>query len=138
MGLLSKAEKGSIVKVNKKKGLLNKIIQKNENAPIAGTFKENSTMENLISVHAKYGAFQGVVIKNLEESSFFFIRISSMVSGFGSVHEFDNNRCLLLFDALQDRDLVGKHLSKTVPGNAVFSFEAANPEEAFSFLKPYI
>ena len=61
-----------------------------------------------------------------------------MVSVFGTVQGLNTGRALVLFGSGQDGELIGKHLAKTVFGKNIFSFQAYNPQEAFSIIKPYL
>ena len=139
MGLLSKAENGTIIRPRFGKGLLNRIVQKQINTENKVFPEEQAVMENLSAGFTRYGVFQGVVLETrtipIED---FFNRLALMVSFFGVVFKLDSQRCLVLFDSAKDWELIGKHLSKTVPGNAIIGFRANNPKEAFSYLKPYL
>ena len=100
---------------------------------------EKAVMEKLSVGYTRFGTAQGLVIEALKYSAGEFTgRLASMVSGFGTAQGLAPGRCLVLFDAAQDGELIGKHLAKTVPGNNIFWFRAENPQKAFSLLKPYL
>jgi len=99
-------------------------------------FLEKNIMDSLTS---NSGAFQGIVVEALQHTSGEFSgRIFSMVSGFGTVQPLTPGRCLVLFGPAQDRDLIARHLAKTVSGKSIFCFRAETPQEAFALLKPYL
>jgi len=109
-------------------GLLNRISRKNT--------LEKSVMESLGS--GQNGS-QGIILEALQYSSSGFPgRIFSMVSGFGTAQPLTPGRYLVLFDDTQDGDLIARHLAKTVSGKSIFRFQAENPQEALSLLKPYL
>jgi hypothetical protein len=84
------------------------------------------------------GVSHGIVFeytRNADETS--GSRISSMVSGFGTVEPLTPGRCLILFNPAQDGDLIALHLAKNVPGKSVLCFRAKNPQEALTRLNPY-
>ena len=100
---------------------------------------EKAVMEKLSMGYAKLGSAQGLVIEALKYSAGEFSgRLASMVSSFGIAQGLAPGRCLVLFGSAQDGELIGKHLAKTVPGNTIFCFQAENPQEAFSLIKPYL
>jgi len=146
MGLLSRAVQGktpavvvsnsapepqiSIPKKDapKKRGLLNKVSQKK--------ILEQTIVENL---SCQQDAFQGIVIEALNYSAGGFSgRIFSMVSGFGSAQPLTPGRCLVIFGANLDGELIASHIAKTVSGKNIFLFRAETPQEALALLKPYL
>jgi len=155
MGLLSKAASGSSnFKEPHSRGGLLKIISQKQNkikgygsdtainkapkGPLSSPM-EKAIMDHLNSGYANFGAFQGVIIEALKYSAGEFTgRLSNMVSGFGAAQSLAPGRCLVLFSSTKDGELIGRHLAKTVPGNDIFSFQAKNPQEAFSLIKPYL
>jgi len=157
MGLLSKAAAGSFSSNEAEKsvsegGLLKLITQKQvegtrtstaaipvEKNVVPSSPTEKAVMEKLSAGHAKFGAFQGVILETLKYPAEEFLdRLTSMVSDFGTVQTLVPGRCLVLFGSEQDRELIGQHLAKTVSGKSIFHFQAENPREAFTLLKPYI
>ena len=160
MGLLSKAATGvsksdviSSLDEKSRGGLLKMIHRKNQQKAGKNVFPaqaekstfapssplEKAVMENLSEGYSKFGSFKGVVIESLKYSGGDLTdRISSMVSGFGAARGLTPGRALILFSSGQDGDLIGMHLAKTVPGNNIFSFQANNPQEAFSLVKPFL
>jgi hypothetical protein len=145
MGLLSKAAAGTGLeeKTASQGGLLHIINQKKIGTSPAPSLPspsmEKAVMDMLSSGNAKFGEFQGIVLDAITYSAGEFDdRLSTMVSGFASAQGLAPGRSLVLFDIAQDRELIGWHLSKTVPGNTVFSFCSKSPQEAFSLLKPYL
>ena len=139
MGLLSKVEKETATNPRFGKGLLNKIVQKQPVLPDNASKQDITLMENLSAGYTRFGSFQGVVLEDSHSSADDYInRLVQIVSSSGAVQKLNSNRCLVLFDSAQDWELIGKHLSKAVPGNAIFGFQAESVQEAFSVLKPYI
>jgi len=153
MGLLSKAVAGSFSSSEAERpvsgdGLLKIITQKQ----CAGTKTvtaaipavpssplEKEAMEKLSAGYAKFGAFQGVILEAPGGSAEEFLsRLTSAVSAFGATQALAQGRCLVLFGSEQDGELIGRHLAKTVPGKLIFNFQAKNPGEAFTLLKPYL
>ena len=139
MGLLSKARanpshcdeapsQGGLLKLISQKHLVN-----TEN------IIENEIMQQLYSSFEKYGKIQGLIIDAAIKCSEreFAKRLISMVSGFGTTQGLAPRRAMILFDSSHDNELIGYHLAKTVPGS-VFNFQANNPQDAFSFIKPYL
>ena len=111
----------------------------NESIELSGSPMEKAVMEKLSTGYKKYGVFQGVIMEALKYSAGEFSgRLASIVSGFGSAHGLAPGRCMVLFGLSQDGELIGRHLSKTVPGNNIYCFQAKNPQEAFSLIKPYL
>ena len=153
MGLLSKAAEGNPNNNGAlRAGLLKIISQKhrtqNKRAVPVRAVEESSggssplekaVLENLNSCYAKFGIFQGVLIEALKYSAGEFTgRLSLMVSGFGAAQGLAPGRALVLFSSVQDGELIGSHLAKTVPGKNIFSFHANTPQEAFSLIKAYL
>jgi hypothetical protein len=100
---------------------------------------EKTVMDILSAGHEKFGSFQGLIIEALRYSADEFTgRIGTMVSTFGLVQGIAPGRCLVLFDAARDGELIARHLMKTVPGKNIFNFEAEGSQEAFVLLKPYL
>ena len=139
MGLLNKADTGQYKKAGSNSGLLKYITQKKHGKERSGSVQDKAVLDILSREYAKLGAFQGLIIEALKNSSEeIFEGLLSMVSSFAAVQKLSQKRCLVLFDAEKDKELIGFHLAKTVPGNTIFSFQAQNPQEAYSFLKPYL
>ena len=141
MGLLSKAAAGTPKLDEPSQGGLLKFISEKQqnNAEGAASPMEKAMMEKLYAGFAKYGIFQGLIIEALKYSAGEFTgRLSSMVSNFGSVEGLAPGRALVIFSTKEDGELIGKHLAKTVPGNNLFSFQADNPQEAFTLVKPFL
>ena len=141
MGLLSKAAAGTPTFDEPSQGGLLKVIsQKNRNNEESiSSPMEKAIMEKLYAGFLKYGVFQGIVLEALKYSAGEFSgRLSSMVSNFGSAEGLAPGRALIIFSTKVDGELIGKHLAKTVPGNNLFSFQANNPQEAFSLVKPFL
>ena len=139
MGLLSKAAAGSSHQSEapvSRGGLLSIITNKNT-TPVSSF--EKALMEKLKTKHDKLGIVQGLVIEALKYSAGEFTgRLSSMISSFGSAQGLAPGRCLVIFNSIQDGELIGKHLAKTVPGNTLFCFNSDTPQDALSLLKPYL
>ncbi|MDR1307903.1 MAG: hypothetical protein LBK74_10065 [Treponema sp.] len=118
-------------------GLLNRITRKR--APIPPSPMEKALMETLNSAYAKFGFLQGIVVDALKYTAGEFLtRLGSLVSGFAVSQGLAPGRCLVLFGASPDGELIARHLEKTVPGNSIFTFRAENPQDAFILLKPYL
>ncbi|MDR1144388.1 MAG: hypothetical protein LBK77_09275 [Spirochaetaceae bacterium] len=118
-------------------GLLSRITGKR--APVPPSPMEKALMDALGSGYAKFGFFQGIVIDALKYTAGEFLtRLGSLVSGFAVSQGLAPGRCLVLFDASLDGDLIARHLEKTVPGNSIFTFHAENPQGALILLKPYL
>jgi hypothetical protein len=117
-------------------GLLSLITRKFAHSPSAA---EKAVMDSFNSGYAKFGSLQGIVIDTLEYAADEFLtRLESLVSGFAVSRDLAPGRCLVLFGASQDGELITRHLEKTVPGNSVFMFHAENPQDALLLLKPYL
>jgi hypothetical protein len=111
-----------------KRGLLNRVSQKKN--------LENTVMETFDN---QQNDFQGIVIEALNYSPGGFSgRIFSMVSGFGSAQSLAPGRCLVVFSANLDGELIAGHIAKTVSGKNIFHFRAETPHEAFALIKPYL
>jgi len=120
-------------------GLLSKAVIGTPNSNSSSEQQEKALMEIFSDSLEKFGMFHGLVIEAVKYSAGEFIsRLSSMVSGFGITRGLTPGRVLVLFSSTYDSELIGKHLAKTVPGNNVFSFQANNPKEALSYIKPYL
>ncbi|MDR0447814.1 MAG: hypothetical protein LBH07_04015 [Treponema sp.] len=146
MGLLSKAEGGSLESKLKSNGehtesisncggLLKKIMEKkNPSAPL-----EKAIKEKISGMIDGFKILQGVIIETPRYSAEEFSkRLTVMVSGFGVVQLLSQSRCVVFFDSTHDKELIGRHLAKTVPGENIFTFKAENYKKAFSLLKPYL
>ena len=151
MGLLSKAVVGTPDNSRASENIVLKQVYKKNQDRVNSALKEankddpsssrqeNALIENLSAGYSKFGMFQGIVIESIKNSvGEFYSRLSSMVSGFGIAQSLAPGRALVLFDSGQDGELIGIHLAKTVPGNNIFYFQANNPKEAFSVIKPYL
>ncbi|MDR2662525.1 MAG: hypothetical protein LBC31_05960 [Treponema sp.] len=117
-------------------GLLHRITRKRAQtlSPM-----EKALMDALSSSYAKFGSLQGIVIDALKYTAGEFItRLGSLVSGFAVSQGLAPGRCLVLFGASLDGELIARHLEKTVPGNSIFTFQAENPQGALILLKPYL
>jgi len=148
MGLLSKAAADRHAKPSQ--GGLLKIITKKylDTEPAAEQFSRKKTssqsqpektiMAKLSACSGKFGVFNGIIMEaaNLSAGDF-TVRLAFLVSGFGIAQELTNGRALIIFSSVQDAELIGKHLAKFVPGKNILCFKAHNPQEAFSFIKPY-
>ena len=148
MGLLSKAALGSKQDEKTHGGLLKLISEKlkdegpnhfEELKMSPSTPLEKAVMGKLLSCYEKFGIFQGIIIEALKYSAGEFTgRLSFMVSGFGIAQGLAPGRALIIFSRTHDSILLGTHLAKTVPGKNIYNFLAHTPEEAFSFIKPYL
>jgi len=139
MGLLNKAEAGKSKKTGANIGLFKRITQKKYDKTRNVSSSDKVLLDALSAEYAKLGAFQGIVIEALKNSAEeIYENLVSMVSSFAAVQKLNQQRCLVLFDAKQDKELIGFHLAKTIAGNTIFSFQARNPQEAYSYLKPYL
>ena len=152
MGLLSKAASGALNHEEQSHGGLLKLITekqqtKDADIPMDTADKnrapssplEKAVMEKLYAGYAKFGIFQGIIIEALKYSAGEFAgRLAFMVSGFGTAQGLAPGRALVLFNSVQDGELISKHLAKTVPGKSIFKFMANTPQEAFSIVRPYL
>ena len=143
MGLLSKAATGALNNDEASQGGLLKIISEKhppqEKKGSSFSTLEKAVMEKLSGSYAKFGVFQGVIMETFKSSAGEFTgRLSYMVSGFGAMQNLVSGRVMILFNSSQDGELIGKHIEKALPGNNIFSFQANSPQEAFSFIKPYL
>ncbi|MDR2210684.1 MAG: hypothetical protein LBO65_04350 [Spirochaetaceae bacterium] len=122
-------------------GLLNRITRAppRQEGALPSSPLEKAVVDFLDAGHEKFGAFQGIILEALRYSADEFGgRIGAMVSAFGMVQGIAPGRCLVLFSASQDRELLARHLVRTVPGKDIFSFKAEDPQAAFTLLKPYL
>jgi hypothetical protein len=118
----------TVKKPPQKRGLLNRVSQK--------MILEKTILENL---SGEQNSFQGVIIEALNYSAGgFSSRILSMVSGFGSAQPLTPGRCLVVFDANKDGELIASHISKMVSGKNIYHFHAETPKEAIALLKPHL
>jgi hypothetical protein len=118
-------------------GLLGRITK--DFAQIPSSPLEKAVMDTLNSSYAKFGSLQGIVLEALKYTAGEFSgRLGSLISGFAVFQGLAPGRCLALFSASLDGELIARHLAKTVPGNAVFTFRAEDPQGAFILLKPYL
>ena len=157
MGLLNKANTGKYKRSGSNTGLLHYITQKKHGKERAAALSKpdipsskavpsseavpssKAVLDILSAEHAKLGAFQGLIIEALENpAEEFYESLTSAVSPFATVQKLSQQRCLVLFDAEKDKELIGFHLAKAIPGNTIFGFQAGNPQEAYSNLKPYL
>ncbi|MDR2552016.1 MAG: hypothetical protein LBD31_02470 [Treponema sp.] len=139
MGLLRKAAgdppKGgsSAAKEKARKGLLSRMTKKRKEAP-----PEEKLTEILNSGYTRFGAFQGLVFEAAGSGEHFLSGLAAAVSGFGAVCPLGGGRCLVLFGAAQDGELLASHLVKFLPGKRTFTFRAESPRSALAFLKPLL
>jgi hypothetical protein len=118
-------------------GLLNRIAGKR--ARISPSPMEKVLMDALSSGYAKFGPLQGIVIDALKYTAGEFLtRLGSLVSDFAVSQGLAPGRCLVLFGAALDGELIARQLEKTTPGNSIFTFHAETPQDALILLKPYL
>jgi hypothetical protein len=82
-------------------------------------------------------SFQGIVLgmpKYAGEAGFeqFFATAASIVVSFGGIIRLPSRNILVLFSRTLDRELLAHRLARTLRTQALVSFEAASPGEAFS------
>ncbi|MDR2758972.1 MAG: hypothetical protein LBB78_06305 [Spirochaetaceae bacterium] len=96
--------------------------------------------EELIQYHMAYGVISGIIFETPENMEYqgFIDELSATTASFALTLPLSTFRCLILFPASVDKELVAHRISRTLKIEACFLFESESPEGAFEILRPYL
>ena len=103
----------------------------------------NALEEKIAQYHETNASFHCLVFEQpgsagTDEAAGFFNKVSEMINKSGSVIPLSLNRPLILLPITLDRELIAHRISKSLKTIPLLSFEANNPENALSILKPLL
>jgi hypothetical protein len=95
--------------------------------------------EGLIQYHRAYGVVSGIIFEIPENTEYrdFNHEVSTITASFALTLPLPS-RCLILFPASIDMELLTHRISRTLKTEACLLIKSESPEWAFELLRPYL